>query len=91
MMPMYIYEKEKPELFKEENQKTFLSIRDRVYKLCTEAGGVSMGAAIRGHSGSSWFLMACVDRLIELGELREVTMGGVEGQYRVFTLKRSSQ
>ena len=28
--------------------------------------------------------LACVDRLVELGEIKEITNGGVAGQHRVF-------
>jgi hypothetical protein len=34
--------------------------------------------------GDSWELMACVDRLIELGEISEIERGDCPGQYRVF-------
>jgi hypothetical protein len=35
--------------------------------------------------GDTWDMLACMDRLVELGEIREVTMNGdVAGQHRVF-------
>ena len=61
----------------------FLSIRDRVNSLLKQAGAVRMQEAISGETGSSWQMLACVDRLVELGEIREIT-GDVAGQYRVF-------
>ena len=40
-------------------------------------------------SGTSWDLMACVDRLVELDELREVVSAGTTAwQYRVFVSGR---
>ena len=37
-------------------------------------------------SGDTWMMLACVDRMIELGELNEVTKGqNVAGQHRIFT------
>ena len=81
---MYQYEMEKPALFTEHGSRTFLSIRDRTHRLLKEAGAVRMQEAMGGHSGDSWFLLACVDRLVELGEIREITKNGVIGQHRVF-------
>lgn len=81
---MYRYEDLRQRIFTEEGSVLFTSIRDRVQRLLAEAGACSMGAAIRGESGDSWLMLACVDRLVELGELRELTGETVLGQYRVF-------
>jgi hypothetical protein len=35
-------------------------------------------------SGDSWTMLACMDRLVELGEIREVPQSGVAGQDRIF-------
>jgi hypothetical protein len=70
---MYDYETEKPKLFTEENQRLFLAIRDHAALLLEKAGAVRMQDAVGGFSGDSWALFACVDRLVELGELIEVT------------------
>lgn len=70
----YSYEAEKSELFTDEGQRMFLKVRDRAKALLAQAGAVTceklMSAA---GSGSSWTMLACVDRLVELGELRRVT------------------
>jgi hypothetical protein len=82
---MYDYSKEKAAIFTEDGQVTFLKIRDRVRYLLKEAGAVRMQEAISGASGDSWLQLACVDRLVELKELRELTQPGTcAGQYRVF-------
>ena len=81
---MYKYEEQKQKLFTEEGQIMFLKIRDNIYKLLSTAGAVSMGCAIRRVSGDSWDMLACVDRLIELGEILEIKQKGVAGQYRIF-------
>lgn len=87
---MYRYPELKPKLFTEEGSVTFTQIRDRVKRLLAEAGAVSMGAAIRGSTGDTWTMLACVDRMVELGELRDVTIGlAVSGQDRVFVEARS--
>jgi hypothetical protein len=35
-------------------------------------------------TGCTWFMMACVDRLVELGEIKEVLRDNIAGQYRIF-------
>ena len=82
---MYNYQTERASIFTEEGQVMFLKIRDTVQRHLEEAGAVSMEAAIRDCTGSSWEMMACVDRLVELGEIREVTEPGkFVSQSRVF-------
>ena len=81
---MYDYQKEKLMIFSEESQLMFLGIRDRVNRLLSESGAVRMQEAIKGNVGSTWRMMACVDRLVELGELIEITQENTPGQYRVF-------
>lgn len=86
---MYHYETEKPAIFTEEGQRTFLEIRDRVKALLAASGAVRMDAAISGSTGSSWTMLACVDRLVELGELREIKQEGrYAGQDRIFVAAR---
>jgi hypothetical protein len=82
---MYNYETEKKELFTEYGQVMFLEIRDNVKVLLKKSGAVRMQEAIAGSSGSSWTMLACIDRMVELKELREITGSGVAGQHRVFT------
>jgi hypothetical protein len=83
---MYQYEKEKSAIFTEEGQKNFLAIRDHVLKLLDEAGACNMNKAAFGAdvTGCTWFMMACVDRLVELGEIKEVLRDNIAGQYRIF-------
>lgn len=82
---MYIYNELKPEVFKEENQKSFLKIRDRVHEIIGHIGVITMEDAIHGVTASSWEAMAMVDRLVELGEIREEYQSGdVAGQHRKF-------
>ncbi len=80
----YVYEQQRAELFTDEGQRMFLAVRDRVKRLLKEAGAVRSDAALCGVSGSSWTMHACLDRLVELGEIREVTGPNVLGQRRIF-------
>lgn len=86
---MYVYEEEKRHIFTEEGQKSFLKIRDHVQSCLKMSGAVTMGHAMIG-SGDSWVLMACVDRLVELGEMREIPQERCAGQHRVFVPARES-
>ncbi len=80
---MYNYLTEKPKIFTEEGQIEFLKVRDRVKYLLKEAGAFMMFSALKDISGDSWQMMAYVDRLVELKEIKEIT-SNVAGQHRVF-------
>lgn len=82
---MYKYEDKKQSIFTEDGQIMFLKIRDNVQKLLKQSGAVTMGCAISGCTGDSWKMLACVDRLVEIGELKEVIQkSSVAGQNRIF-------
>lgn len=80
----YIYEEQRPQIFTEEGQVKFLAVRDRVKRLLKQAGAVKMWPALDECPGDSWLAMAFIDRLVELGEIKEVTGDNVAGQDRVF-------
>jgi hypothetical protein len=84
---MYNYETQRNELFTESGQRLFLKIRDKANELLNTAGAFRMQEVMTGYgSGSTWDMLACVDRMVELGEIREVSGPGyVPGQYRIFT------
>ena len=79
----YNYNDQRSFVFTEKGQKTFLKIRDNAFKLITKAGCAKMGNLTRG-TGEIWNRLACVDRLVELGELREINYGECSGQDRIF-------
>lgn len=81
---MYTYETERTAIFTEDGQKTFLKVRDAAVELIRSAGCVSMGAVWDKVMGDAWFVMACLDRLVELGEIKEITNDSVAGQHRIF-------
>lgn len=81
----YDYAEMRPAVFTEDGQVVFLKIRDRAKALTAEAGAATLEKIIQGVSGDTWVMLACVDRLVELGELREVIQAGpVAGRHRVF-------
>ncbi len=81
----YDYKTERAAIFTESGQVMFLKIRDNVFALLREAGAVRMYEAVRGVTGGSSTMHACMDRMVELGEIREITTDPrTMGQYRVF-------
>lgn len=80
----YDYKTEKPLLFTEEGVTIFIGIRDNVNRLIKEAGAIRAQEAMLKVSGSIWTMMAALDRMVELGELKELTTPDAMGQYRVF-------
>lgn len=82
---MYDYQTERPQLFTEPGQIVLLKIRDQAFKLCAEAGCAMAGNIMAKASGDSWMLLAAIDRLVEIGDLREVNYGRCAGQHRIFT------
>lgn len=81
---MYNYQNEKSKIFTEDGQVVFLKIRDKTQQLLKQSGAVMMSNILNGITGDSWLHLACVDRLVELGEIKEITNDSVAGQYRVF-------
>lgn len=81
---MYNYQNEKQRIFTEYGQEMFLKIRDNVQRLIKQSGAVMMQNAISSVTGDSWMMLACVDRLVELKEIMEITSGNVAAQHRVF-------
>lgn len=82
----YVYEAEKKIVFTDNGQREFLRVRDFCKRMIQQAGAVQAGKAMsQANLGDSWSMMACVDRLVELGELREVTdPDRCAWQHRVF-------
>lgn len=70
----YSYFDEKPKLLTDEGQRILLRVRDRARQLIKTAGAVRQAELFRDAIGSSdsWQDIACVDRLVELGELEEL-------------------
>ena len=82
---MYVYEEVKKELFTEEGSVLFTAIRDNTLKLLNLAGAVSMDRAYStGRTANAWTMLACVDRLVETGEIREITQDGTFARHRIF-------
>lgn len=69
----YVYSEQRAKVFLEETQPMFLKIRDAAKRLIAESGAVTAGKLIQhAGSGDSWTMLACIDRLAEIGELHPV-------------------
>jgi hypothetical protein len=84
----YDYKNEKPEIFTEDGQVMFLKIRDEANRLVGLSGCVMMGKLLVG-TGDSWTMLACVDRMVELGELVEIKYGNCAAQHRIFSKRQT--
>lgn len=84
----YDYQEQKSAIFSEAGQRMFLKIRDHTKELLAKAGAVRCQEMMAGAGGGdSWNMLACVDRLVELGEIREIPQERCAGQDRVFVLR----
>lgn len=84
----YDYETERPWVFTDEGQRDLLRCRDRVFRLLEQAGSVRLQEGVRGLTGSSWHHLAIMDRLVEVGDLREIEQSNMPAQYRLFVRAR---
>lgn len=86
----YTYETERHNIFTEEGQILFLKIRDNTDRLLKLAGAARWLEMVKGCCGDSFTMLACVDRLVELGEIYCVTEGQQwMSQHHVYIRKSS--
>lgn len=83
----YNYQQRRQDLFTEDGLTLFVAFRDQVQAALAATGAFRMGSlgmppGIGACDGQD--LHACVDMMIERGELHEVTKSDVMGQNRVF-------
>ena len=81
----YDYAIERPKVFTEDGVTMLLKIRDNTRSLIAKAGVARCDKMMAGCSGDTWHMLACIDRLVEMGEIHEIPnpMSGA-GQHRVF-------
>ena len=70
----YKYITEKPNIFLEENQALFLKMRDNIFKMLDNTGAFKVSHALT-ESGDSFLMLAIIDRLQELLEIKLVYSG----------------
>ena len=82
---MYSYTAERSFVLTDEGQRSFLRVRDFAAKCLKNSGAVTTGVLMGvASAGDSFKSMACVDRLLELGEVSEVSSPNYAWQDRIF-------
>ena len=72
---MYDYTTERPFVFTEEGVTMLLKARDVVNKLIAFSGAFQEQNVHSQLSGDSWHMLACIDYLVERGEIRRLNNG----------------
>lgn len=86
----YDYATERPFVFTEDGQLMLLRIRDQAQSLIKLSGAATLMYITAGITGDSWLMMACVDRLVEIGELMEVPNPKSSwAQHRIFIARKT--
>jgi hypothetical protein len=80
----YNYVAERPSLFTEQGQVAFMEIRDQARELLRIAGAFQMSKISMSVCLDSFQAHACIDRMVELEELLEVSPPGVDGLHRAY-------
>ena len=83
----YKYEDFKEHTFTDEGQRQLLRMRDHCRSLLASSGAFRMDKAVSCNIASdAWTEMSLVDRLVELGEIYEISDPGAypAGQNRLF-------
>jgi len=81
---MYEYLKQREVVFTESGIKMLFTLRDRAKELLEEAGAFREQELHISVSGDSWDMLACVDYLVERGDIRRVYAEGAR-QYNIYT------
>ena len=87
---MYEYEEEKPSLMTIDGQKAFLKNRDWVLKTLNKYGAFNEECALveMPEVINSFFGIACLDRMIELGEIKRIKRpANYPNNYNIFVKK----
>jgi hypothetical protein len=80
---MYDYTTERKFIFTEAGVEMVIKARDRVNNLLAESGAFREQEAISGLGGDSWKQLACIDYLVERGEIRRIYDKGAR-QHNVY-------
>lgn len=86
----YNYLEQRRNIFTEDGQNTFIKIRDNAQRLLKEAGAFRATEVMSQVCGDSWVMMACLDRMIELGEIVEVHRN-CWSQYKIYSTPEVSK
>lgn len=86
----YNYEAEKPYVMSDAGQRELLAMLDRAREHASLSGATTTFALMRRMTGSSWEMLAIIDRLVECGYLREVGAGW-RSDDKVYVVKEAAR
>ena len=87
----YSYSTERPKIFTDDGMRMLLTIRDNIKRLDKIAGAFMASATWDGVTGESWTMLACLDYLVEIEEIKQVTERGVSSQHQIYrTIRRTA-
>ena len=66
----------------EARQESFLKMRDHIRGLLAKSGAFQVEKSLE--AGDSWLEFGFLDRLVELGEIREVLQDNIADHHRIF-------
>ena len=85
----YSYEDECHTLFTPRGIKKLLNVRDRIDDLLQKSGACQSGKVIDGVAGDSFQMLACMDYLESIGEIKKISSDGAL-KYHVYVREESS-
>lgn len=80
---MYKYEEEKPWLFTEKGSVEFIRFRDAALELMQPTGAAEATKLMGLLGGDSFKRLACIDRMVEIGDIKRVCGTGSQGSVYV--------
>lgn len=81
----YDYPTMRYKVFREEGQTLLFRIFDHAQRAIALSGSVTSGSCLKAAgTADAWDVLACIDRIAELGYLHEITGPDTPGQTRVF-------
>jgi hypothetical protein len=81
---MYRYTEQRPKIFTPEGLTAVIKTRDNAKDLIQQAGAAMLCKIMNGTCNDSWLAVACVEYLVERGEIREIPQQNVATQHRIF-------
>lgn len=85
----YNYETMKPKVFTESGQRILLSIFKNIerYRLFGNKNRMNVNKMIKSVCGDTWTMLACINYLEELGEIKLVKKGDM-AQFNVYLIEK---
>lgn len=69
----YNYQQQRHKIFTEDGTRMLMRMRDKARELLNLSGAVIASKIMMASSGDGWQMLACIDYMVEQGDLRRVT------------------